>query len=77
LSSLAGRPTYDCAVSIPGELQRARQLILAAKEEAAKDVLLAVLPEIEREERDDLALEAFALLGEPYLNPTAYDGTDE
>lgn len=64
-------------MSIPGELQRARQLILAAKEEAAKDVLLAVLPEIEREERDDLALEAFALLGELYLNRTAYDGTEE
>lgn len=64
-------------MSILGELQRARQLILAAKEEQAKDVLLAVLPEIERDQRDDLALEAFALLGELYLNRTAYDGTEE
>ncbi|WP_167100996.1 hypothetical protein [Mycobacterium sp. DL592] len=64
-------------MSIPGELERARQLILAAKEEAAKDLLLSVLPEIEREDRDDLALEVFALLGELYLNRTAYDGTEE
>ena len=64
-------------MSIPGELERARQLILAAKEEAAKDILLSVLPEVEREDRDDLALEVFALLGELYLNRTAYDGTGE
>ncbi|MCB0943633.1 MAG: hypothetical protein KDB49_00740, partial [Mycobacterium sp.] len=64
-------------MSIPGELERARQLILAAKEEAAKDILLSVLPEVEREDRDDLALEVFALLGELYLNRTAYDGTEE
>ncbi len=77
MSGLAGRPTYDGAVSIPGQLQHARQLILAAKEEAAKDVLLAALPEIERAQRDEDALEAFALLGELYLNRTAYDGTEE
>ena len=70
-------PPYDSAVSIPGELERARQLILAAKEEAAKDILLSVPPEVEREDRDDLALEVFALLGELYLNRTAYDGTEE
>ena len=70
-------PLYDAAVSIPGELQRARQLALAAKEEAAKDLLLSLGPEIERQDRDDLALEVFAQLGEIYLNRTAYDGTAE
>jgi len=69
------RPIYDPAVSITGELQRARQLALAAKEEAAKDLLLSLMAEIERDERDDLALEVFAQLGEIYLTRTAYDGT--
>lgn len=64
-------------MSIPGELQRARQLALAAKEEAAKELLLALLPEIEQADRDDLALEVFAQLGEIYLTRTAYDGTQE
>ena len=64
-------------MSIPGELQRARQLALAAKEEAAKELLLSLGPEIERLDRDDLALEVFAQLGEIYLNRTAYDGTAE
>jgi hypothetical protein len=64
-------------VSITGELQRARQLALAAKEEAAKELLLSLMPEIEREDRDDLALEAFAQLGEIYLTRTAYDGARE
>nr|WP_240163260.1 hypothetical protein [Mycolicibacterium sphagni] len=76
LQSLAP-PTYDPAVSITGELQRARQLALAAKEEAAKELLLSLMPEIEREDRDDLALEVFAQLGEIYLTRTAYDGTHE
>ena len=71
------RPTYDPAVSITGDLQRARQLALAAKEEAAKDLVLSLMEEIERDERDDLALEAFAQLGEIYLTRTAYDGTRE
>lgn len=71
------RPTYDPAVSITGELQRARQLALAAKEEAAKELLLSLMAEIERDDRDDLALEAFAQLGEIYLTRTAYDGTRE
>jgi len=70
-------PSYDAAVSISGELQRARQLALAAKEEAAKELLLSLGPEIERQDRDDLALEVFAQLGEIYLNRTAYDGTQE
>lgn len=64
-------------MNIPGELQRARELALAAKEEAAKELLLSLLPQIEGEERDDLALEVFAQLGEIYLTRTAYDGTRE
>ncbi|WP_445165337.1 hypothetical protein ACTXG7_15545 [Mycolicibacterium sp. Dal123E01] len=64
-------------MSITGELQRARQLALAAKEEAAKELLLSLMPEIEREDRDDLALEVYAQLGEIYLNRTAYEGTRE
>jgi hypothetical protein len=35
------------------------------------------MPEIEGEDRDDLALEAFAQLGEIYLVRTAYNGTRE
>jgi hypothetical protein len=70
-------PTYDLAVSITGELQRARQLALAAQEEKAKDLLLSLTPDIERDDRDDLALEVFAQLGEIYLTRTAYDGTRE
>jgi hypothetical protein len=64
-------------VSITGELQRARQLALAAQEEKAKDLLLSLMPDIERDDRDDLALEVFAQLGEIYLTRTAYDGTRE
>ncbi|MBI3691228.1 MAG: hypothetical protein HY239_11410, partial [Mycolicibacterium aromaticivorans] len=64
-------------MSITGDLQRARQLALAAQEEKAKDLLLSLMPQIESEDRDDLALEAFAQLGEIYLTRTAYDGTRE
>ncbi|WP_161976399.1 hypothetical protein [Mycolicibacterium sp. CH28] len=64
-------------MSITAELQRARRLALAAQEEAAKELLLSLMPEIEREDRDDLALEVFAQLGEIYLTRTAYDGTRE
>ncbi|MCX2929543.1 hypothetical protein ORI20_04610 [Mycobacterium sp. CVI_P3] len=64
-------------MSINTELQRARQLALAAKEEVAKELLLSLMPEIEREGRDDLALEVYAQLGEIYLTRTAYDGTRE
>ncbi len=64
-------------MSITGELQQARRLALAAQEEAAKELLLSLLPEIERDGRDDLALEVFAQLGEIYLTRTAYDGARE
>jgi hypothetical protein len=59
------------------ELQRARSLIFAAKEEAAKDLLIPLGEGIEDGERDDLLLEIFALLGELYLVRTAFDGTGE
>jgi hypothetical protein len=60
-----------------GEIARARSLIFAAKEETAKDLLVALGETIEDGERDDLLLEIFALLGELYLVRTAYDGTEE
>jgi tetratricopeptide (TPR) repeat protein len=59
------------------ELERARSLIFAAKEEAAKEVLLALGETVEAGERDDILLEIYALLGELYLVRTAYDGTGE
>ncbi len=59
------------------ELERARSLIFAAKEEAAKDLLVPLGEGIEDGERDDLLMEIFALLGELYLVRTAYDGTEE
>src|SRR5215813_12487092 len=64
-------------MSIPGDLDRARQLIFAAKEEAAKDLLLSLGPQIEEADRDDLMMEALAQLGELYLVRTAYDGVRE
>ncbi|GAY15871.1 hypothetical protein [Mycobacterium sp. shizuoka-1] len=64
-------------MSIDGGLRQARQLALAAQEEKAKDLLLSLMPQIERDGRDDLALEVFAQLGEIYLTRTAYDGTRE
>ncbi len=64
-------------MSIQGELDRARQLIFAAKEEAAKDLLLSLGPQIEAADRDDLMMEALAQLGELYLVRTAYDGVRE
>ncbi len=60
-----------------GELERARSLIFAAKEEAAKDLLIPLGEGIEDGEHDDLLMEIFALLGELYLVRTAYDGTEE
>src|ERR1700712_2031401 len=72
-----GAPTYDAAVSIPGELERARHLAFADDEVAAKEVLLALLPQVEEAGRDDLALEVLAQLGELYLVRTAYDGVHE
>ena len=59
------------------ELERARSLIFAAKEEAAKDLLVPLGEGIEDGERDDLLMEIFALLGELYLVRTAYNGTEE
>ncbi|RDH75491.1 hypothetical protein DVS77_26180 [Mycolicibacterium moriokaense] len=64
-------------MSPEGDLASARQLIFAAKEEAAKDLLIALGEQIEDGERDDILLEIFALLGELYLVRTAYDGVRE
>src|SRR5690348_12660818 len=61
----------------PAELERARSLIFAAKEEAAKDVLIALGESVGDGTRDDVLLEIYALLGELYLVRTAYDGTEE
>ncbi|SEH80043.1 hypothetical protein SAMN04489835_4295 [Mycolicibacterium rutilum] len=64
-------------MTIPADLERARHLVFAANEEAAKDLLLELLPQVEDADRDDWALEIFALLGELYLVRTAYNGTEE
>lgn len=64
-------------MSIPDELDRARQLIFAAEEVAAKDLLVGLGEQIDDGERDDFLLEIFALLGEIYLVRTAYNGTEE
>jgi len=64
-------------VSIPDDLQRARTLLFAANETAAKELLLALLPQIEAADRDDWALEVFAQLGEIYLIRSANDGVAE
>jgi tetratricopeptide (TPR) repeat protein len=64
-------------VSIPGELENARRLAFAADEIRARDLLLSLMPQIEREDRDDLMLEALAQLGEIYLARGANDGVRE
>jgi hypothetical protein len=64
-------------VSISGELERARQLALADDEAAAKELLLALMPQVELADRDDQMLEVFAQLGELYLVRTAHDGVRE
>lgn len=64
-------------MSIPGELQRARHLALAADETAAKELLLSLMPDIEQADRDDLMLDVLAQLGDLYLVRTAYDGVRE
>src|SRR5690242_17291855 len=64
-------------MTIVGDLERARQLIFAADEEAAKELLLAVGEQIEAADRDDLMLEVYAQLGEIYLVRTAYNGVEE
>lgn len=60
-----------------GDLTRARHLALASDEEAAKNLLLSLMPRIEAAGRDDLMLEVYAQLGELYLVRTAYDGVSE
>ena len=71
------RRIYDAAVSISGELERARRLALVADETGARDLLLSLVPQIEREDRDDLMLEVLAQLGEIYLVRGANDGVRE
>lgn len=69
--------SYDDAVTIEQDLDKARHLAFAADEEAAKALLLSLLPRIEEADRDDFALEVFAQLGEIYLVRTAYAGVTE
>jgi hypothetical protein len=64
-------------MSIDSDLARARRLILAADEVAAKELLLSLGEQIEELDRDDLLLEVFAQLGEIYLVRTAYNGVEE
>jgi tetratricopeptide (TPR) repeat protein len=64
-------------VSIPGELENARRLAFAADETRARDLLLSLMPQIEREDRDDLMLEVLAQLGEIYLARGVTDGVRE
>ncbi|WP_078308524.1 MULTISPECIES: hypothetical protein [unclassified Mycobacterium] len=64
-------------MTIIGDLERARHLALAAKEEAAKEILLSLLTQAEEADRDDLACEVLAQLAEIYLVRTAYDGVVE
>ncbi|OBA69186.1 hypothetical protein A5641_16200 [Mycobacterium sp. 1554424.7] len=64
-------------MSIPAELDNARRLAFAADETRARDLLLSLVPQIEREDRDDLMLEALAQLGEIYLARGANDGVRE
>jgi tetratricopeptide (TPR) repeat protein len=64
-------------VSIPGELDNARRLAFAADEIRARDLLLSLMPQIEREDRDDFMLEALGQLGEIYLARGANDGVRE
>jgi tetratricopeptide (TPR) repeat protein len=71
------RRTYDAAVSVPGELERARRLAFAADEIAARDLLLSLVPRIEEQDRDDLLLEVLAQLGEIYLMRGANDGVQQ
>lgn len=61
------------------EIARARSLIFAAKEEAARDLLVALGEDIDDDQfdGDPLLMEIFSLLGELYLVRTAYNGTEE
>ncbi|OBJ62781.1 hypothetical protein [Mycobacterium sp. 1423905.2] len=64
-------------MSIVDELDRAQQLAFAAYENAAQDLLLSLIPEIERLDRDDLILEVFAQLGAIYLVRGAIDAVPD
>lgn len=64
-------------MSVPGELERARQLAFADDHAGAQSLLLSLMPQIVALDRDDLALEVFAQLGEVYLVRSAYDGVAE
>jgi hypothetical protein len=63
-------------MTIVSDLERARRLIFAADEIAAKELLLSIGEQIEEFDRDDLLLEVYAQLGEIYLVRTAYDGVE-
>jgi hypothetical protein len=52
-------------------------MAFAADETGARDLLLSLIPRIERDDRDDLMLEALAQLGEIYLARGAHDGVRE
>lgn len=69
--------SYDLGVTIVGDLERARRLIFAADEIAAKELLLSLGEQIEELDREDLLMEVYAQLGEIYLVRTAYDGVEE
>jgi hypothetical protein len=58
-------------------LANARRLAYAADETRARDLLLSLVPQIEREDRDDLMLEVLAQLGEIYLARGTNDGVRE
>ena len=64
-------------MTIVADLERARHLAFAADEDAAKDLLLSLVPAIEAADRDDWLLEVYAQLGQLYLVRTAYDGAEE
>jgi hypothetical protein len=68
--------SYHSVVTIVSDLERARRLIFAADEIAAKELLLSLGEQIEELDRDDLLLEVYAQLGEIYLVRTAYDGVE-
>lgn len=52
-------------------------MAFAADEAGARDLLVSLIPRIERDDRDDLMLEALGQLGEIYLARGAYDGVRE
>lgn len=52
-------------------------MAFAADEAGARDLLLSLVPRIERDDRDDLMLEVLAQLGEIYLARGTYDGVRE